>query len=104
MNQKRSYDAKDVVVSETGSIDICPHFPRFPVMSINRWISASKLRVHQHCTGVPHFFLFFHPDDDALPLWLPLLVQQLPGKVPDLPPSGIVGCVVGEFMGIASFF
>ena len=48
----------------------------------------SKLRVHQHCTGVPHFFLSFHPDDDALPLRLPRLVQHLSRKVPGLPPVG----------------
>lgn len=86
-----SYDAKAVAVSDTVYIpEISQHFPNLsrPCRSTRGYLILSKLRVHQHCTGVPHFFLSFHPDDDALPLRLPRLVQQLSSKVPGLPPVG----------------
>ena len=43
---------------------------------------ATKLRVQEHCAGVAHFLLCFHPDDHALPLWLTRFIQQLSCQVP----------------------
>ena len=43
---------------------------------------AAKFRVQQHCAGVAHFLLSFHPDHHALPLWLTRFIEQLSCQVP----------------------
>ena len=45
-------------------------------------LKAAKFRVQQHCAGVAHFLLSFHPDHHALPLWLTRFIEQLSCQVP----------------------
>ena len=45
-------------------------------------LKAARLRVQQHCAGVAHFVLCFHPDHHALPLWLTRFIQQLVCQIP----------------------